>query len=143
MTTSNHRPFTFPDGKIDLPSKSSGRHGAVKYTDYAIAELLRAAAEKPWFNETIFVIVSDHCSSSAGRTALPVDKYHIPLIIYAPGGQLSPATVATVMSQVDYAPTLLGLLRWTYPSRFFGRDVFSPDATEERERALIGNYQQL
>ena len=32
MTTSNHRPYTFPEGRIDLPSKVSGRPGAVKYT---------------------------------------------------------------------------------------------------------------
>jgi phosphoglycerol transferase MdoB-like AlkP superfamily enzyme len=40
MTTSNHRPFTYPDGKIDIPS-GSGREGAVKYTDYAIGAFLK------------------------------------------------------------------------------------------------------
>ena len=38
MTTSNHRPFTYPEGKIDLPSKESGRSGAVKYSDFAIGD---------------------------------------------------------------------------------------------------------
>ena len=49
MTTSNHRPFTFPDGQIDLPSKVSGRQGGVKYTDYAIGEFIRkASANLAW-----------------------------------------------------------------------------------------------
>ena len=30
MTTSNHQPFTFPEGRIDLPSKISGRSGGGK-----------------------------------------------------------------------------------------------------------------
>lgn len=142
MTTSNHRPFTYPDGKIDLPSKASGRSGGVKYTDFAIGELMRQAATKPWFKNTIFVFVADHCASSAGKTELPVENYHIPLVIYAPGGQIKPGLVKTVTSQVDYAPTLLGLLRWSYPSRFFGRDVLAMK-TGEAGRALIGNYQKL
>ncbi len=141
MTTSNHRPFTFPEGRIDLPSKVSGRAGAVKYTDYAIGKFIRDAATKPWFTNTVFVIVADHCASSAGKTELPVQNYHIPLIIYAPGGQIAPGRVTTLTSQMDYAPTLLGLLNWTYPSRFFGRDVRQTDPQEGR--ALIGTYQKL
>lgn len=140
MTTSNHRPFTFPDGRIDLPSKTSGRAGAVKYTDYAIGKFLRDAAQKPWFRNTIFVIVADHCAESAGRTELPVYNYHIPLIIYAPGGQIKPGKVPTLMSQIDLPPTLLGLLNWSYPSRFYGRDVLH---AHNPPRAYIGNYQRL
>ena len=141
MTTSNHRPYTFPEGRIDLPSKVSGRAGAVKYSDYAIGKFLRDAAEKPWFKDTVFVIVADHCASSAGRTELPVEKYHIPLMIYSPGGHIAPGHITTLTSQMDYAPTLLGLLNWSYPSRFFGHDVrkINPDEAH----ALIGNYQKL
>jgi phosphoglycerol transferase MdoB-like AlkP superfamily enzyme len=141
MTTSNHRPFTFPEGRIDLPSKVSGRAGAVKYTDYAIGQFLREAAKKPWYKDTVFVIVADHCASSAGRTELPVENYHIPLIIYAPGGHIAPGRIKTLTSQMDYAPTLLGLLNWSYPSRFFGHDVRKIDP--EEAHALIGNYQKL
>ena len=142
MTTSNHRPFTFPDGQIDLPSKASGRQGGVKYTDYAIGEFIRKASAKPWFKNTIFVVVADHCASSAGKTELPVAKYHIPLLIYAPGGQIAPGRNSTLMSQMDYAPTLLGLLGWSYPSRFFGHDVrLVKDADDTH--ALLGTYQKL
>lgn len=141
MTTSNHRPYTYPEGRIDLPPKTSGRRGAVKYTDFAIGELLRQASIRPWFNNTVFVIVADHCASSAGKTELPVDKYHIPLIIYAPGGQIAPGHISTLASQIDYAPTLLGLLGWTYQSRFFGHDVRKID--EDTAHAFIGNYQKV
>jgi phosphoglycerol transferase MdoB-like AlkP superfamily enzyme len=36
MTVSNHRPFTYPNGKIDIPGDAKSRDGGVKYTDYAM-----------------------------------------------------------------------------------------------------------
>ena len=141
MTTSNHRPYSYPEGRIDLPPKISRRAGAVKYTDYAIGKLIRDAQTKPWFRNTVFVIVADHCASSAGKSELPVQNYHIPLIIYAPGGQIAPGHIKTLASQIDYAPTLLGLLHWSYPSRFYGHDVRR--ILPEQAHALIGNYQKL
>ena len=89
----------------------------------------------------MFVIVADHCASSAGKTELPVQNYHIPLIIFSPGGHIAPGHIRTLTSQVDYAPTLLGLLNWTYPSRFFGRDIRQIDPKDAR--ALVGTYQKL
>lgn len=140
MTTSNHRPFTYPEGKIDLPPKISGRRGGVKYTDYAIGKLMNEARGKPWFTNTIFVIVADHCAGSAGKTALPVEEYEIPLLIYNPS--LIPSQrVEKVCSQIDLAPTILGLLNWSYTSRFFGEDIVKMPPSAER--AFIANYQKL
>jgi len=138
MTTSNHRPYTYPDGKIDVPSHT-GRVGGVKYADYAIGAFLREARRHPWFDDTIFVFVADHCAASAGRQELPVYRYHIPLILYAPK-IIAPGTITSLASQIDVAPTLLGLLNWNYHSKFFGKDILRPDFTP---RALIGNYEKL
>ncbi len=123
MTTSNHRPYTYPDGRIDIPS-GEGREGAVKYTDYAIGQFLQQARAKPWFNQTVFVFVADHTAGSAGQEDLPVANYHIPLFIYAPA-LIQPQAFTEVASQIDLAPTLLGLLNIDYSSTFFGRNVFA------------------
>ena len=139
MTTSNHRPFTYPDGRIDIPSHTS-REGAVKYTDYAIGKFIREASRKPWFKNTLFVIVADHCASSAGKADLPVNKYLIPLLIYSPGN-IAPAKMERLMSQIDLGPTVLGLLNFSYTSKFFGYDIFKLE--NGRERAFISTYQSL
>jgi phosphoglycerol transferase MdoB-like AlkP superfamily enzyme len=136
LTTSNHRPYTYPQ-KIDIPSGTS-RAGAVKYTDYALGEFLRQARGRPWFENTVFVIVADHCASSAGRTAVPVAKYHIPLVFYAPR-LVQPHTVDKLASQMDVAPTLLGLMDFTYTSKFFGMDILRAGP----ERALLGTYEKV
>jgi phosphoglycerol transferase MdoB-like AlkP superfamily enzyme len=139
MTTSNHRPYTFPSGKIDIPS-GSGRSGAVKYTDYAIHQLIEAAKNKPWFDDTLFVVVADHCAGSARKAELPVENYHIPLFIYAPK-HVKPRNIDILASQIDVAPTVLGLLKFSYVSEFFGKDILQ--MKPEEGRALIGNYQKL
>lgn len=137
MTTSNHRPYTYPHGRIDIPS-GSGREGAVKYTDWALRRLFDQARGKPWFTNTLFVIVADHCAGSAGKVALPLERYHIPLLIY---DGAHTGVVTTVASQIDVAPTLLAMLHMDYASAFFGKDILAVPA--EDGRALISNYQSL
>lgn len=138
MTTSNHRPYTFPQGRIDAPQKKWS--SAVKYTDWAIANFIKQAKQKPWFNDTIFVISADHCAGSAGKTAVPVERYHIPLIVYAPK-HINPKQIDQLASQMDVPPTILGLLNMDYVSRFIGRDILRTPKTEQR--ALIATYQRL
>lgn len=139
MTVSNHRPFTYPDGRIDIPSHTS-RAGAVKYTDYAIGKFLNEARQKPWFDSTMFVVVADHCARSDGKSELPINKYHIPLLIYSPA-HVSPGKMERLMSQIDLAPTLLGMLNFSYTSKFYGYDINKLEAG--RERAFVSTYQSL
>ncbi|MFN8252227.1 MAG: sulfatase-like hydrolase/transferase [Ferruginibacter sp.] len=140
MTVSNHRPYTYPDGRIDIPSSAQSVQGGVKYTDYAINKFLKDARQKPWFNNTLFVIVSDHCSKSAGKTDLPVTRYHIPCFIYAPS-LIRPAVEQRLTSQVDLVPTVLGLLNLNYTSRFLGYDIFK--VAPGNERVFISTYQDM
>jgi phosphoglycerol transferase MdoB-like AlkP superfamily enzyme len=139
MTTSNHRPYTYPDGRIDIPSPG-GRNGAVKYTDYAIGHFIDQARNKPWFADTLFVIVADHCASAAGKSKLPVTGYHIPLIFYAPD-LLKPGRDDQLASQIDIPPTLLDVMGLPGDDHFFGQSVFEP--RNGSRRAFISNYQEL
>lgn len=140
MTVSNHRPYIYPEGRIDISPAHQSIQGAVKYTDYAINKFINDAQQKPWFNNTLFVIVSDHCAKSAGKTDLPVNRYHIPCIIYAPQ-LIKPAIENRLASQIDLAPTLLGMLNLNYTSRFLGYDLYKINAGSER--AFISTYQDM
>jgi phosphoglycerol transferase MdoB-like AlkP superfamily enzyme len=139
MTVSNHRPFTYPNGKIDIPGDIKSRDGGVKYTDFAIRKFFEMAKKQPWFSNTVFVILADHCASSAGKSKLPIDKYRIPALIYSPGF-VAPQKYNRLMSQIDIMPTLFGLLHFDYRSKFYGQDVFK---TDYKPRALIATYQDL
>jgi len=138
MTTSNHRPFTYPSGKIDIPPGMS-REGAVKYTDYALKQLFAKARTKPWFKNTVFVIIADHCASSAGKDEIDVANYHIPaFIINMQDAQNQ--KIDKLCSQIDLWPTLFSLFHWNYESNFFGLDVLDP---QFEQRALMGTYRKL
>lgn len=139
MTVSNHRPFTYPDGKIDIPSDAKSRNGGVKYTDYAMKQFFKMAKKQTWYENTVFVILSDHCASSSGKTELPMDKYHIPAMIYAPDF-IAPKNENKLMSQIDLMPTLFGLLHFNYESKFYGQDVMK---TDYKPRAFIATYEDL
>lgn len=88
-----------------------------------INKFFKDAQKKPWFNNTLFVIVADHCAKSAGKTDLPVNRYHIPCFIYAPQ-LITPAIESRLTSQIDLIPTVLGLMNLNYTSRFLGYDIF-------------------
>lgn len=137
MTTSNHKPYTFPAGKIDLPQ--GDRNAAVKYTDYALGKFIEEAKTKPWFKNTVFIIVADHCASSAGKWEINIDKHHIPAIIY--NLPQPPQRIERLTSQIDLMPTLFGYLGWNYTTSLYGKDINQTKIGDER--AFIGNYRTL
>lgn len=139
MTVSNHRPFTYPEGRIDIPGTAKSREGGVKYTDYSIKKFFELAKKQDWYKNTVFVIVADHCASSAGKTELPMDKYRIPAMIFSEGF-IQPQQFNPTMSQIDVMPTLLGLLNFNYKTKFLGQDVFKENF---QPKAYIATYQDL
>lgn len=139
MTTSNHRPFTYPEGRIDIPPGTS-RAGAVKYTDWALGDFIERARRQPWFDDTVFVILADHTASGRGKTDLPIENFHIPLIFYAPK-LIEPQRIDTLASQIDVGPTLLALLNFSYRSHFFGQDIIREGP--KHQRAFLANYQTV
>ncbi|MCM2311044.1 MAG: sulfatase-like hydrolase/transferase [Steroidobacteraceae bacterium] len=131
MTTSNHKPYTFRAGLEDLgiPESGGGRKAGVRYADYALGYFLQQAEQQPWFDDTIFVVIADHGARVYGKADIPLNSYEIPLMIYAPK-HLEPRRVDTLMSQIDVAPTVLGLLGLPYEAPFFGQDVLhSPESS--------------
>jgi phosphoglycerol transferase MdoB-like AlkP superfamily enzyme len=137
MTTSNHKPYTYPDKKIAIPS-GTGRNGAVQYADFSLKLLFEEAKNKPWFKNTIFILVADHCASSAGKDEIDVKNYHIPAIIYGPSIPIQ--KVDKLCSQIDLFPTLFSLLHWDYTSDFYGKNILNENF---EQRAFMGTYLKL
>ncbi len=127
MTTSNHKPYTFREGVPGVPAEGGGRKAGVRYADFALGYFLEQASKRDWFNNTLFVVVADHGARVYGQAEIPLRSYEIPLMLYSPG-HLAPARVDTLVSQIDIAPTVLGMLGLPYRAPFFGQDVLnSPD----------------
>lgn len=122
-----------------IPS-GRNRAGAVQYTDYALGRFLEKARAKPWFKDTVFIVVADHTAGAAGKMVIPPERYLIPAFVYSPA-HIAPGQVDTLCSQIDLPPTLLALLGFTYQSSFFGRNIL--EMPPEEGRAYLGTYQLL
>ncbi len=138
MTTSNHKPFTFREGleAQGIPREGGGRAAGVRYADFALGRFLRDAREHPWFDDTVFVVAADHGARVYGAEQIPLRTYEIPLMIYAPK-HLAPRRVDALTTQIDIAPTVLGLLGLPYEAPFFGQDSLN---TPAEDRIALFNH---
>jgi len=130
MNTSNHKPFTFRAGleSIGVKSAGGGRESGVRYADFAHGYFLREAQKRPWFNNTVFVIIADHGARVYGRQEIPLKTYEIPWLIYSPG-HLAPRRIDALATQLDVAPTIMGLLGLPYTAPWFGEDAINAPET--------------
>jgi phosphoglycerol transferase MdoB-like AlkP superfamily enzyme len=132
LSVSNHKPFTYPEGRISANPNKRKRDNAVKYTDYAIGRFLEAAKQERFWTNTVFVVVADHGARVYGRQTIPMKSYEIPFLVLGPAAVSEPARIGTLGGQVDVAPTVLGLIGRPYVSAFFGRDLFQIDPATGR-----------
>ena len=127
LSTTNHEPFEFPPGRIELHDPSPAtRSNTAKYTDYAVGKLIELARAAPYGRNTVFLIVADHDARVFGADLVPIERFHIPGLLLGPG--VPKREEHRVTSQIDLAPTLLGLMGITSDHPMIGRDMLAlPD----------------
>ncbi len=136
MTTSNHSPYTFPVGVDGVRPHGGGRRDGVRYADFALGEFFDKSKSASWFNDTLFVVVADHGARVYGSQQFPLASYQIPLLLLATG-HLKAGEATMPISQIDIAPTVLGLLGLPYTAPFFGQNAF---AEADSDRVLLLNH---
>jgi phosphoglycerol transferase MdoB-like AlkP superfamily enzyme len=136
FTSSNHSPFEFPDGRIELYDEQKNTvNNAVKYADYALGRFIGQAQDSNYWENTVFLIVADHNSRVYGSEVVPIERFHVPALIL--GGSISPATYEPVASQIDLPPTLLSLIGISCEHPMIGHDLTLPGAQRPPGRAIM------
>lgn len=132
FSTSNHQPFEFPDGRIELFEEPKATvNNAIKYADFAIGKFFEMAKKEAYYKNTVFVIVADHNTRTFGDNLVPIHKFHIPAIILGP--DVSPSVYSKLCSQIDLAPTLLDLIGLDVETPMVGRNLLTlPDSIPGR-----------
>ena len=139
FTSSNHEPFEFPDGRIKLHEQPKNTvNNAVKYADWAMAKFISQAKQSSYWQDTLFLIVADHDNRVYGSNLVPVEKFQIPGVIL--GGTVTPATVSTLSSQIDLAPTLLSMMGVSSCHPLLGRDLTLDSSSPGRAFLQFDNY---
>ncbi len=112
FTLTSHEPFPVPpqyQGRFapgELPI-----HASIGYTDYALRQFFRTAAQQPWYQNTLFVLLADHTS----QTLRPeyqntLGSYKTPLLLFHPSRPLPAADVHRITQQADVPATVLDYL---------------------------------
>lgn len=139
FSSSNHEPFQFPDGRIELhDAEKQTVNNAVKYADYALGRFIAEAKKQAYWRDTVFLIVADHDNRVYGDSLVPIKKFHIPGLIL--GADIEPKRIQTIASQVDLGPTLLSIMGVTSEHPMIGRDLAKDSDTPGRALIQFDNY---
>jgi phosphoglycerol transferase MdoB-like AlkP superfamily enzyme len=123
LSVSNHKPYTYPKGRIPENPDLKQRDFAVKYTDYALGKYFAALKKESFYTNTIFVVVADHGARVYGSQSIPIHSYEIPMLVVGPAVVKAPSRVGALGCSLDVSPTILGMLGRPYQTLFFGRDL--------------------
>jgi len=136
LTTSNHDPYEFPEGRIKLYRQpKASRYNTIQYADYALGTFFEAAKKEPYYANTVFLVIADHSTKLHGQSLIPIHKFHIPGLIIAP--HLQPAVYDRLASQIDMTPTLLDILGISTEVPLIGMPLLHVRAAERPGRAVM------
>ncbi|CAK7010640.1 MAG: Phosphoglycerol transferase I [Kerstersia gyiorum] len=121
FSVSNHSPWEYPEGRITPDGEPDTVENTVRYADWALGRFFETARTRPYWDDTVFLVVADHDARVYGATDIPVERFHIPALIL--GGSIAPRTDDRLISQIDLPPTLLSLIGISSEHPMIGSDL--------------------
>ena len=153
FTLSSHEPFEIPGqekneieriNKIDKmkkqnpvnPVKKNDESGEIdtlflnslRYTDRSVADFIGQAKSKPWYRDTLIIIIADHGHNRPGNSQrYDPAKYHIPMLWLGGALCVRDTVITRICGQTDLAATLLNQVKIDSKDFTWSRDVLNPD----------------
>ena len=131
FTLSSHKPFDHPKITEELhwDTEEINYLNSVKYTDYCLGKYIEKAKTKPWYDNTLFILIADHSHPSQfNRSYYERDYQRIPMLWF--GNVLKKEFRGTqyevIGSHVDMPETLLSQLHFNADSFRWGKNMFNP-----------------
>jgi len=131
QTLSNHTPYALPEQLPVEPVTGFGKLDqhltAQRYSDWVLGQFFARAADSPWFEDTLFVILGDHGFAITRQLAeIDLLRFRVPMLILGPGiRETYGALNHTVATQTDVVPTVVGLLGKPFVHQCWGRNLLS------------------
>ncbi|QIM50115.1 LTA synthase family protein [Pusillimonas sp. DMV24BSW_D] len=141
FTVTNHSPWEYPAGRIDVQGDPATVENTVRYSDWALGAFFEKAKESTYWDNTLFLIVADHDARVGGEQLIPLKHFHIPALIL--GGDVQPCNDARIISQIDLAPTLLSLAGISSEHPMIGHDLTKPTGGGRAMMQFSDNYGYL
>ena len=158
FTASSHHPFNIPEEykdvyKEEIPPKAKGVIRTtvnpilkcIRYTDHALQQFFATASKQPWYNNTIFVLTSDHTNMfNHEEYATDLGLYGSPILIFDPSGEMPRGRRHCIAQQTDILPSILGWLGYKNKFVAWGNDLFhTSDADTWAFNYIEGIYQYV
>lgn len=149
LNISSHSPYRTPkDWNLDkYQNKEKGAFRSIEYADLSIRHFFQIASKEPWYNNTIFIITSDHGCRELEANPIytsPLISYRIPFIVFTPDKSIKPERIEEkVMSQIDINPTILSLLNYNKEHIALGESLFNKKQNNYAINYRLGQYQVI
>lgn len=109
FTLSSHVPYNLP--KDYARNGETGILPSIRYVDYALEQFFKCAETKPWFSNTLFIIMADHTGPSLNPNANFKSKFEIPILFYSKNATGLKGLVSSQFAQqIDILPTITDLV---------------------------------
>jgi len=128
FTLSSHSPYDFPfKHKFSFNSRHDPYVNSIAYTDSCLGIFFNKIKNEKWYDNTLFIIVSDHSHSTPiNRRVAQKERFKIPMLWYGNvlHDKYKGVSNEILSSHIDITPTLLSQLNYKDDSKYFGNDIF-------------------
>lgn len=128
FTLSSHSPYDFPfKHKFSFNSRHDPYVNSIAYTDSCLGVFFNKIKNEKWYDNTLFIIVSDHSHSTPiNRRVAQKERFKIPMLWYGNvlHDKYKGVSNEILSSHIDITPTLLSQLNYKDDSKYFGNDIF-------------------
>lgn len=115
FTISSHVPFRIPEAFHQTMvgterEKLSPLLKSIYYTDQSLKGFFDCAKQKPWFKDTLFVLMADHTGPALNENSTFKSLYEIPILFYGSGIDKIKVDTQEYAQHIDVLPTVMDLL---------------------------------
>lgn len=132
LTQTTHEPFDMPFNQ-DVEDDAIKYINTVRYVDSLIGKWYEACKTMPWFDNTLFIISSDHSHTFPARYwYTDPQRFRIPFIMFGPAldstyqGQMN----TQIVNQTDIPLSLAKQMGLPTANYTFSKDMFNPYSPE-------------
>jgi len=160
QTAGYHRPYTIPSkvGSFKLKditaqqAKDNGyiskeEYNSLRFADFGLGEFIELAKKKPYFDNTLFVIIGDHGLPDEkakhlkpGVILYSLERWHTPLIFYGPSFFPEPQVLEKPASEIDIMTTVAAFAGIKHTNTTMGRNLFTDTYDSSRYAFLFTYY---
>jgi phosphoglycerol transferase MdoB-like AlkP superfamily enzyme len=122
MSVTSHLPGVLPTQTKYQKRFVDADIDVVHYADWALQQFIEKCKSKPWFKQTLFIILGDHGIALSDNYEAPLSLNHVPLFFY--NTNLPPSINANFGNQADVYASIMHLLNIPYQNTSVSSNLF-------------------